>query len=429
MGEGGTNWAGNVTYSAGRLHSPRTVEEVRALVRGAQKLKVLGARHSFTDVADSEETLLSLDAMEPVFILDRQRHTATVNAGVRYGELCRRLHREGYAIHNTASLPHISLAGACATGTHGSGDRNGSLATAVSGLELVTAGGDRRTLTRERDEEDFPGAVVALGALGVVTTLTLDLLPAFEMRQEVYEGLPLVQLEAHLAEVLSAAYSVSLFTDWQGEQISQVWLKRRIEEGATPGPDFFGATPAPGPRHPLAGRSPAACTAQLGEPGPWYDRLPHFRQEATPSAGQELQSEYLLPRRHAVAALRALTGMRAHLAPLLQISEVRTVAADDLWLSPSYGQDSVALHFTWQPDGEGVRRLLPLLEQRLDPLDARPHWGKLFATPAARLVALYPRLPDFRRLSQRYDPQGTFRNPFLERHLFGGEGGGSTPPV
>ncbi len=419
MGEGGTNWAGNVTYSAGRLRSPQTVEQVQALVREARQVKVLGARHSFTDVADSSDLLLSLDEMEPLLRLDRQRHTATVNAGIRYGDLCRRLHREGYAIHNTASLPHISLAGACATGTHGSGDGNGNLATAVRGMELVSAGGDVVTLTRERDGADFPGAVVALGALGVVTTLTLDLVPAFEMRQEVYEGLPLAQLEAHFDRVLSAAYSVSLFTDWQGDQIQQVWLKRRIEEGAPPGPDVFGATPAPGPRHPLAGHPPEACTAQLGEPGPWYDRLPHFRQESTPSAGQELQSEYLIPRRHAVAALRALTGMREQLAPLLQISEVRTVAADDLWLSPSYGQDSVALHFTWQPDGEGVRRLLPRLEERLDPLDARPHWGKLFATPAARLEALYPKLPDFRRLLQRYDPQGTFRNPFVARHLFG----------
>jgi xylitol oxidase len=419
MGEGGTNWAGNVIYSAARLRSPRTVEQVQALVRGARRVKVLGARHSFTDVADSGDLLLSLDEMEPLLRLDRRRHTATVNAGVRYGDLCRRLHREGYALPNTASLPHISLAGACATGTHGSGDGNGNLATAVRGMELVTAGGDVVTLTRERDGADFPGAVVALGALGVVTTLTLDLVPAFEMRQEVYEGLPLARLEGHFDRVLSAAYNVSLFTDWQGEQIAQVWLKRRSDEGAPLGPDFFGATPAPGPRHPLAGRPPEACTAQLGEPGPWYDRLPHFRQEATPSAGQELQSEYLLPRRHAVAALRALSGLWEQLAPLLQISEVRTVAADDLWLSPSYERDSVALHFTWQPDGEGVRRLLPLLEERLDPLDARPHWGKLFATPAARLQALYPKLPDFRRLLQRYDPQGTFRNPFVARHLFG----------
>jgi xylitol oxidase len=426
MGEGGTNWAGNVTYRAARLRSPRTVGQVQALVREARRVKALGARHSFTDVADSGDLLLSLDEMEPLLRLDRRRRTATVNAGVRYGDLCRRLHREGYALPNTASLPHISLAGACATGTHGSGDGNGNLATAVCGMELVTASGERRTLTRERDGADFPGAVVALGALGVVTTLTLDLVPAFEMRQEVYEGLPLAQLEAHFDQILSAAYSVSLFTDWQSEQIAQVWLKRRLDDPALSDPprrcaalERLGATPAPGPRHPLAGHPPEACTAQLGESGPWYDRLPHFRQEATPSAGQELQSEYLLPRRHAVAALRALRGMREQLAPLLQISEVRTVAADDLWLSPSYGQDSVALHFTWQPDGEGVRRLLPRLEERLDPLEARPHWGKLFATPAARLQALYPKLPDFQRLLHRYDPQETFRNPFVVRQLFG----------
>ena len=421
MGEGGTNWAGNVTYSAGRLRSPQTVEQVQALVREARQVKVLGARHSFTDVADSSRPLLSLDAMEPVLLLDRQRHTATVNAGVRYGDLCRRLHREGYAVHNTASLPHISLAGACATGTHGSGDRNGNLATAVSGMELVTAGGDvRHPHPRARRGRTSRGRWWPWAPWAWSPRSPLTWCRRSRCARRCTRGCPWRSWRRTSTEVLSAAYSVSLFTDWQGDQIDQVWLKRRIEDG---GP-ALGRTSsgrrrrrAPGTPWPATPRRRARRS--WGSPGRGTTACPTSARSPPPARGRSCRASTSFPAGTPSRRCEPLTGMREQLAPLLQISEVRTVAADDLWLSPSYGQDSVALHFTWQPDGEGVRRLLPRLEERLDPLDARPHWGKLFATPAARLEALYPRLPDFRRLLQRYDPQGTFRNPFVERHLFG----------
>jgi alditol oxidase len=420
--ESGSNWAGNIAYGASRLLQPRSIEEVQQIVREGGKLKALGARHSFSDVADSPGTLLSLDRMPQEVTLDAARRTATVSAALRYGQLCRLLDAEGVAVHNTASLPHISVAGACSTATHGSGDGNGNLATAVSGIELVLADGSLVTLTREADSAIFPGAVVALGGLGVLTRLTLDVVPAFAMRQYVYEWLPLAELEAHFDEVTSSAYSVSLFTDWQTERINQVWLKAL--DGAAPAAgDLFGAIPATVKLHPLVAISAEACTPQLGAPGPWYDRLPHFRIEFTPSSGEELQSEYFVPRRHAVAAVRAVYGLRRELAPLLQIAEVRTIAADDLWLSPCYGQACVAFHFTWIKDWPGVSRLLPRLEDALAPFDARPHWGKLFTVPPPRLRALYPRLPEFQDLLRTYDPQGTFRNPYLERTVFGAESG------
>jgi xylitol oxidase len=417
--ESGFNWAGNIAYSASRLHRPQSVEEVQQVVRGAEKLKVLGARHSFSDVADSRGALLSLDRMPAEVTVDPQRRTATVSAAVRYGQFCRALDAAGLAVRNTASLPHISVAGACSTATHGSGDGNGNLATAVSGIELVLADGAVVTLSREADGEVFPGAVVALGGLGVLTRLTLDVVPAFAMRQLVYEWLPLAELEAHFDAVTSSAYSVSLFTDWQTERINQVWLKALDDEQAAPAGGFFGAIPATVKLHPIVSLSAESCTAQLGEPGPWYDRLPHFRIEYTPSSGEELQSEYFVPRRHAVAALRAVYGLRRELAPLLQISELRTITADDLWLSPCFGQACVAFHFTWVKDWPGVSRLLPRLEAALAPFDARPHWGKLFTLPPARLRALYPRLPAFQALLRTYDPLGTFRNPYLERNVFG----------
>ncbi len=417
------NWAGNYTYSAARRHRPETLEQVQELVTRCRKIKVLGTRHSFNGIADTPEDLLSLEHFNQVVALDRERRTVTIEAGVRYGDLCRYLHGAGYALHNLASLPHISVAGACATATHGSGDRHGNLATIVSAIEIVTADGGAVTLSREQHGDAFAGAVVGLGGLGVVTKLTLNIVPTFAMRQDVYENLPLAQVEQRFDEIVSSAYSVSLFTDWQGANFTQVWLKRRVTEhdSFAAEPEFFGATPAGDPRHPIAGISAVNCTEQMGVPGPWHERLPHFRLEYTPSSGEELQSEYLVPRQHAVAALRAIHGLREQVAPLLQISEVRTIAADDLWMSPCYRQDCVALHFTWIKDWPAVSKLLPRLEEQLSPFDARPHWGKLFTMPPARLQSLYPKLPDFQQLLMCYDPQGKFRNAFLDAYLLGSD--------
>jgi xylitol oxidase len=394
---------------------------VQELARRCRRLKVLGTRHSFNGIADSPEAIVSLERFDKVMTLDRERHTVTVNAGLRYGQLCQHLHDEGQALHNLASLPHISVAGACATATHGSGDRNGNLATAVAAMEMVTADGEVVVLSHEQHGEQFQGAVVGLGGLGVVTKLTLDVLPTFEVRQDVYENLPLAQLEDHFDDVMSSAYSVSLFTDWRSPQFNQVWLKRRAPAGGALelDPYLFEATRATGPRHPLPGLSAESCTEQMGVSGPWHERLPHFRMDYTPSNGDELQSEYFVPRQHAYAALRAIEQIGGHVAPLLQISEVRTISADNLWMSPCYQQACVAIHFTWKKNWPAVQKLLPRIEAQLAPFNARPHWGKLFTMPAARLQSLYAKLPDFQQLLRYYDPHGKFRNAFLDTYIFG----------
>ena len=421
MTEHHRNWAGNYTFSAARVHYPETVAQVQELVARCAKLKVLGSRHSFNGIADSAEDLISLERFEHVVAVDRERRMATVDAGVKYGQLCLQLHAQGYALHNMASLPHITVAGACATATHGSGDGNGNLATVVAAMELVTAGGEMVVLSREQHGEQFQGAVVGLGGLGVVTKLTLDIVPTFAMQQEVYENLPLAQLEEHFDEIVSSAYSVSLFTDWQDDRVNQVWLKRRLrdETALAVAPKFFEATLAPSERHPIASLPAEPCTAQMGIPGAWYERLPHFRIDDMPSSGEELQSEYFVPRQHAVAALRAVDRLREQIAPLLQISEVRTIAADTLWMSPCYQQASVAIHFTWKKDWPAVSKLLPLIEEQLAPFNARPHWGKLFTISPARLQSLYKKLPEFQQLLRSYDPQGKFRNAFLDTYIFG----------
>ena len=404
------NWAGNVTYSTSRLQRPGTVEEAQELVAAAERIRPLGTRHSFSLVADSDGELLSTERLDHV--VEVSAGAVTVEAGITYGELARLLEQHGLALRNFASLPHISVGGAVATATHGSGVRNQSLAGAVAALDLIVSDGSIVRL--ERGDADFDGAVVALGALGVVARLTLDVVPSFELRQYVFCDLLWPELEANLPEILAGGYSVSLFTTWAGAGIEQVWVKSEEELAEEP---YFGARRAEGPRHPIVGADPAHCTAQLGVTGPSSERLPHFRLGATPSAGDELQSEYAVDREHAIAALQALMPLAPLIAPLLLVSEIRAIASDTLWLSPFYGRDSVAIHFTWKKRPADVLALLPRVEEVLAPFDARPHWGKLFVESPERIGALYPRLPAFRELRARLDPDRKFTNNFVARVL------------
>jgi alditol oxidase len=414
------NWAGNYRYGAQALHRPATVEEVQELVAAAPKVRALGSRHSFNSIADSSGILVSLENLDPDIRIDAEARTVTVSGGTRYGTLAAELVRAGFALPNLASLPHISVAGAIATGTHGSGDANGNLSTSVAGLDLVGADGGLLTLT-PASFADFDGAVVALGALGIVTKVTLGIEPEFAVRQEVIEDVPWDQVLGNFDAVTSSAYSVSLFTDWRGDAVNQVWLKSRDDAGAFEARrEFFGGTPATVARHPLPGVSAINCTEQLGIPGSWSERLAHFRMAFTPSSGEELQSEFFVARPHAVEAIEALRSLSDAVSPLLQVSEIRTMAPDKLWLSPAFGQDTVGFHFTWKQEQEAVERVLPLIEAKLAPLAARPHWAKLFAANADAVAPLYPHFADFRHLAEKLDPQHKFRNSFLERKVFGG---------
>ncbi|MFJ3943188.1 FAD-binding protein [Streptomyces griseoaurantiacus] len=409
-----TNWAGNIIYTAEELHRPRSLDALRAVVADSARLRVLGSGHSFNEIAEpgADGVLLSLDALPSEVAVDTAARTVRVGGGVRYAELARVVHAHGLALPNMASLPHISVAGSVATGTHGSGVANGPLAAAVREVELVTADGS--TLVVGRDDPRFDGMVTSLGALGVVTALTLDLEPDYEVAQHVFTELPLEGLDYEA--VAASAYSVSLFTDWRAPGFRQVWLKRRTDQAEV---DFPWAAPATEKMHPVPGMPAVNCTEQFGVPGPWHERLPHFRAEFVPSSGAELQSEYLLPRGHATAALHAVEEIGAVLAPVLQTCEVRTIAADAQWLGPAYGRDSVALHFTWVEDTELVLPVVRRLESALDGFDARPHWGKVFTTAPATLRARYARLADFAALAAELDPAGTFRNAFVEAVLAG----------
>jgi alditol oxidase len=414
------NWAGNLQYSTANVHYPQNIQELQDLIHKSPKITALGSRHSFNNIADNTENQVSLREMARVMELDAKAKTVRVDAGTKYGELAPFLQQNGYALHNLASLPHISIAGAVSTATHGSGIKNGNLSTAVSALEFVNAQGELVKMSREKDGDTFAGAVVGLGALGILTSLTLDLQPSFDMKQVVYRNLPMEALKDHFMDLQQMGYSVSLFTDWKNKNINEVWIKSRVIPGEAQeaAHELFGAKAATVDLHPVETQSSETVTPQLGVPGPWFERMPHFKMGFKPSTGKELQSEYFIPIEHAVDAIMAMETLHEKISPHLFISEIRTIQADDLWMSPCYQKTCVTLHTTWKQEVETVMDLLPQLEERLAPFHPIPHWAKIFTMPPVQLQQGYARLNDFRRMVRQLDPGGKFQNGFLERNLF-----------
>lgn len=420
----GANWSASLRYGARALHAPRDLDELRRLVAGSRRIRALGTRHSFSPIADTDGDLVTLEGMPRDVEIDERAGTVTVPAALRYGDLARLLAPRHLVLEDFASLPHISVAGSVATATHGSGVTRRCLASGVRALQLVTAEGDVAELSRQEHPEVFDGAVVSLGALGVVTRVTLEVAPAFRVRQAVYRDLPPEQLDGEpLQAVLASAYSVSLFTRWDRPGFDQVWIKQRVAEGepvtwgkefptdpATAFPERWrGARRSHQQQHP-AGLEADACTDQSTTPGPPHERLPHFRLAFTPSSGREVQSEYLIDRSDAAAAIAALQAVASRITPALQVSELRTVAPDGHWLSMAYGRDSVSVHFTWRIDDHAIARALPVVEEALAPFAPRPHWGKVTGIAPEVVRARYPRFAQAAALVARMDPRGVFSN-------------------
>jgi xylitol oxidase len=404
-----SNWAGNITFGAARVHRPQSIDSLRRIVHGGRHVRALGCGHSFSRVADTSGDFVLLDNLPDTFTVDRNNSTVTVPSWMSYSDLADRLFREGLALSNMASIPDISIAGAFATGTHGSGDAHRVLADSAAAMTMLVADGDQVELRRDLHRQDFPGSVVALGALGIVIELTLDIEPAYEISQQVSFRVPLDEIENGLDGVFGAGYSVSVFTNWLSGEAS-VWVKRRVDR---PVSNWSAGRQAQHMVHPVPGMSPSLCTEQLGTVGPWHERLPHFRPKSAPGSGNELQSEVFLPRRAAQQAISELREIARLFAPVLFVSEMRSVRADGLWLSPAYGQDSVTFHFTWMADEIGALQAIAAIEERLLPLGPRPHWGKLTTMTPERTISSYARAPDFERLMAKYDPTFKFRNDFV----------------
>lgn len=405
-----TNWSGHVTFGAARYAEPSSEADLQSLVRSERHVHAVGTGHSFNEIADTDGVHVSVARLPGHVEIDTDARIARVPAGMRFGEVARVLDERGWAVANLASLGHISVAGTVATGTHGSGDRNTTLSALVRGLRVVRADGS----VEDVDEPaSLDGQVVGLGALGVVTRVDLSIVPRFEVAQYVFDDVSRGALADSFAAVFGAAHSVSYFTTWDSSRTGQVWMKRRLDADAAPGDRLLDGRAATEKRNPVPGADPRNATEQFGAPGAWHDRLPHFRLDHTPSSGDELQTEYLVPRDEAVTALRELEQLAPRMHELLLVSEIRTMTADRLWLSGAFGRDTVGFHFTWQRRPE-VLDLLPELDLLLGPRGGRPHWGKLFAVAAADLRARYPRFDDFAALAAELDPHRTFRNRLLD---------------
>lgn len=404
------NWAGNLEYTAETISEPGTIAEVVASVSSVGSLRALGSRHSFNDIADST-VIVDTRGFGEHLELNVDRTAITVNASMTYGRLAELLRPLGFGLANMASLPHISIAGAISTGTHGSGLGNGNLATSVAALEIATSSGEVGRIGR--GDDGFSGAVVGLGALGVITKVTLDIEPAYQVSQLVYEDLEADVFTSNLDEIMGLAYSVSGFTTWGG-LIEQIWVKQKVGEVDDEPHGVFGALPAPQDRHPIRELSAESCTAQMGDVGLWSDRLPHFRLDFTPSAGEEIQSEFFVDWSNAGDAVKAIQAIGPRLSDALLISELRAIKSDDLWMSPHYQRQSLALHFTWKPDVSAAAAAAELVGDVLAEFDARAHWGKVF-TPRHANLASYDRLADFEALRERFDPRGAFENDWFRR--------------
>ncbi|MBI1377317.1 MAG: FAD-binding protein [Frankiales bacterium] len=400
------NWAHNHAYAHERWAEPADVDELAGLVTSATRVRAVGSRHSFNELCDSDDLVVDLARLRQPPAVDPERRVVTVSPGVRFGDVARAVAEHGLALRNLGSLPHISVVGATATGTHGSGIANPVLATAVSRVRLVRADGS--TSEHRRGDAGFPATVLSLGAAGIAVDMDLDLVPEFWIRQT-REPVSLPDLLDDAEHILSEGYSVSIFTRWAATEQSEVLRKTAVDPGS-PGPLPAASVPSL-----LLGDGDNLTPTD--EPLLWHDGLPHFRLDHQPSFGAEIQSEWFVPRERTAASLHAVAQLAPELAPHLLVSEIRSIAADELWLSPAQGRDSTCLHFTWKQHPEAVARLVRQVGTLLEPHSARPHWGKVFTADQPDWASLYPHLPDFVHVVEELDPAGTFRNRFLNQVL------------
>ena len=403
------NWSGTVTFQDSKTLAPKSIDELAKIVASEAKIRARGSAHCFNAMADTNAVAITFENMPQEIVIDKDRAIVTVPAGMKYGALAVALHDRGWALHNMASLPHISVAGAIATATHGSGVGNGNLATAVRGFEIVLPDGNIKKVTSE--DPDFAGFVVGLGLVGIVTTVELAIEPTFNIEQTVYRGMSRETYAANLDEIMSLAYSVSYFTTWAAAGGGEVWAKFR--SGVKAPAELFEAYPATSNRHPLPGLNPEPCTEQMAVSGPWHLRLPHFKMEFTPSAGDEIQSEFFVDRKDAPAAIAALEKIAPQINEILWVTEIRAIAADNLWMSPHYQRDSIGIHFTWKKV-DAVYEFVKVVEAVLAPFNYRPHLGKVFSASPEYLNSVMPKMDDFMKLVKQIDPANKFANAFTD---------------
>ena len=406
------NWSGTVTFSDSNTFAPATTAELAEIIATNPKVRARGSAHCFNAIADTDAISVTFEKLPHELVIDKEKQIVTVSAGIKYGELAVALEKRGWGLHNMASLPHISVAGAIATATHGSGVGNGNLATAVRGLEVILPDGSFKKINS--DSSEFAGYVVGLGVAGIVISVDLAIEPTFNIEQTVYRAMSRETYAANLDEIMSLAYSVSYFTTWAAAGGGEVWAKFR--SGSVAPETLFEAYPATSNRHPLPGLNPEPCTEQMAVSGPWHLRLPHFKMEFTPSAGDEIQSEFFVDRKDAPAALAALEKIAPQINEILWVTEIRAIAADELWMSPHYQRDCIGIHFTWKKV-DAVYEFVKVVEAVLAPFNYRPHMGKVYSASPEYIRSVMPKMSDFVRLVKEIDPMNKFGNAMTDNLL------------
>ena len=406
------NWSKNVDFNDRAFLQPESLAELQELVRSNQKIRARGTAHCFNEIANTSSYAINLAKMPKIIEVSAATNSVTVSSGLTYGELAPALHNQGWALNNLASLPHISIAGSISTGTHGSGIKNQNLANQVLSLDIVTAEGELRHI--DRANPAFNALVVGLGLGGIVYQYELKIEPTFEIRQVIYPEIPLDVLQRNFDQIMGTAYSVSYFTDWSNAQVGNLWCKFRDSEVIPE--SVGGSVKADKKYHPIPSVDPVACTDQLGESGDWHQRLSHFKLEFTPSVGEEIQTEFFVDRKDAAAAIEAVSNLGEEITPLLWITELRTIAADDLWLSGAYQRDTLAIHFTWKKD-LAIYPVIEKVEAALRPYNYRPHWGKVFTADGKYLSSVYPKMSEFKALVEALDPTSKFENLFTRKFI------------
>ena len=406
------NWSKNVEFNDKSYLHPTSLAELQELIRTNPKVRARGTAHCFNEIANTSSVALNLAKMPKIIEVDAAKKSVRVAAGLTYGELAPLLHAQGWALSNMASLPHISIAGSISTGTHGSGIKNQNLANQVLSIDMVTAEGEVRHI--DRANPAFNALVIVLGLGGIVYEYELKIEPTFKIRQVVYPEIPLDVLQRSFDQIMGTAYSVSYFTDWSSSQVGNLWCKFR--DGEVIPESIGGCAQANKKFHPIPSVDPVACTEQLGATGDWHERLSHFKLDFTPSVGEEIQTEFFVDRKDAAAAIEAVSQLGAEITPLLWITELRTIAADNLWLSGAFERDTLAIHFTWKKD-DAIYPVIEKVEAALRPFNYRPHWGKVFTADAQFLKSVYPKINEFKALVEALDPTSKFENSFT-RSIF-----------
>jgi len=410
------NWAGNLTFSGKEYIEVDSISRLQSVVSKASGVKVLGTGHSFSDIADTTQTQISIKNLSNEIEIDSIKKVALVPAGMQYADVCRYLEKRGWALFNTASLGEITVAGAILTGTHGSGSYNPILSDCVEGIEMVLASGEIFNLLRE-DSKEFSGFVVSLGALGVFTKLKLKIVESFSIKQFIYENIGMQSIAENFEAIFDKAYSVSYFSNWEKNTTGQIWMKFLDDNNLAELPSvWLGGNIANANQHPVKTNDPSPCTDQMGVSGKWLYRLPHFKLDCSPASGDEVQTEYLVNRTYVREYIAGLSNIGDEIAARVYATEIRTIKSDDLWLSGAHGRQTVGFHFTWKKS-DSLHKFLPKVEEILGEHDGRPHWGKLFSTPRENLMGRYPKYSHFEELLKKYDPDKKFRNSFINRYF------------